>query len=67
MYPIGTKLLIVDDEPDIVAMLSSFFTGKGYEVLTAQSGREALRRAEQSPDLILLDVAMPEMDGLAVC
>ena len=62
-----TKLLIVDDEPDIVAMLASFFTGKGYEVLTAQNGREALRRAEQSPDLILLDVAMPEMDGLAVC
>ena len=37
-----TKLLIVDDEPDIVAMLASFFTGKGYQVLTAQSGREAL-------------------------
>ena len=67
MYPIGTKLLIVDDEPDIVAMLSSFFTGKGYEVLTAQSGREALLRAEQSPDLILLDVSMPDLDGLAVC
>ena len=63
----GTKILIVDDEPDIVAMLASFFTGKGYEVLTAQSGREALRRAEQFPDLILLDVSMPEMDGLAVC
>ena len=63
----GTKLLIVDDEPDIVAMLSGFFTGKGYQVLTAQNGREALKKAEQSPDLILLDVAMPEMDGLAVC
>ena len=63
----GTKILIVDDEPDIVAMLSGFFTGKGYQVLTAQNGREALKKAEQSPDLILLDVAMPEMDGLAVC
>ena len=62
-----TKLLIVDDEPDIVAMLASFFTGKGYQVLTAQSGREALLRAEQSPDLILLDVSMPDLDGLAVC
>ena len=62
-----TKLLIVDDEPDIVAMLASFFTGKGYQILTAQSGREALLRAEQSPDLILLDVSMPDLDGLAVC
>lgn len=62
-----TKLLIVDDEPDIVAMLASFFTGKGYQVVTAQSGREALLRAEQSPDLILLDVSMPDLDGLAVC
>lgn len=63
----GTKILIVDDEPDIVAMLFDFFTGKGYQVLTAQNGREALKKAEQSPDLILLDVSMPEMDGLAVC
>ena len=63
----GPKLLIVDDEPDIVAMLASFFTGKGYQVLTAQSGREALKKAEQSPDLILLDVSMPDLDGLAVC
>ena len=63
----GTKILIVDDEPDIVAMLSDFFTGKGYQVLTAQNGREALKKAEQSPDLILLDVAMPDLDGLAVC
>lgn len=63
----GYRILIVDDEPDIVAMLDSFFTGKGYETLTAQSGREALKRAEQSPDLMLLDVNMPEIDGLAVC
>ncbi len=62
-----TKLLIVDDEPDIVAMLASFFTGMGFKGLTAQSGREALLRAEQSPDLILLDVSMPDLDGLAVC
>jgi len=61
------KILIVDDEPDIVSMLASFFTGNGYQVLTAHSGMESLRRVEQNPDIILLDINMPDMDGLEVC
>lgn len=61
------KILIVDDEPDIVSMLVSFFTGNGYQALTAHSGMESLRRVEQSPDIILLDINMPDMDGLEVC
>ena len=61
------KLLIVDDEPDIVSMLASFFAGKGYQILTAHSGTEALKKMEQAPDIILLDINMPDMDGLEVC
>lgn len=61
------KLLIADDEEDIVSMLSVFFRGKGYTVFTARTGAQAIRQAERRPDLILLDVSMPEGDGLEVC
>ena len=60
------KLLIVDDEKGIVDMMKSYFA-RQYDVLTAYSGREALMKAAQKPDLILLDINMPEMDGLTVC
>ena len=61
------KLLIADDEPDITIMLKSFFESKGYLVLTAANGSEVLRQAERDPDLILLDINMPDLDGLQVC
>lgn len=61
------KILIADDEKDIVEMLSAFFTGKGYTVLTAYDGEETLRKIESRPDMILLDVNMPGMDGFEVC
>lgn len=61
------KILIVDDEVDIVNMLSSFFHGKGYMVLTATNGFEAIRQAERQPDIILLDINMSDMNGLEVC
>lgn len=61
------KLLIADDEPDIVSMLSSFFESRGYLVLSALNGIEAVKQAEQHPDIILLDINMPELDGLKVC
>ena len=60
-------LLIVDDEKDIRDMLSSCFRRRGYQVLSAGSGQEALDLAARQPDLILLDVNMPDMDGLEVC
>lgn len=61
------KLLVVDDERDIAAMLRDLFTMKGYDVMTALNAREALALCGQSPDLILLDVNMPDMDGFSLC
>ena len=61
------KILIVDDEKDIVAMLGSFFESKGFFVLSAANGAEALKQVERQPDIILLDINMPELDGLEVC
>ena len=63
----NTKILIVDDEIDIVVMLSSFFENKGYLVLSATNGEEALKQIERQPDIILLDINMPGLDGLKVC
>ncbi len=61
------KLLVADDEPDIVAMLVSFFGSRGYQVMTASDGTEALKQVEKRPDLILLDINMPGLNGLEVC
>ena len=61
------KVLVVDDEPEAVELLVEFLSSKGYEVLTATSGEEALRRVrEDRPHLVLLDVQMPKMSGLDV-
>lgn len=60
------KLLIVDDEPGIVDMMKSYFESQ-YEVLTAHNGDEAIWKVSKSPDLILLDINMPGMDGLEIC
>ena len=60
-------ILVVDDEKDIVEMLSYNLKKEGYRVITSSNGREALAQAKQErPDLILLDVMMPELDGLQV-
>jgi len=61
------KLLIVDDEPDAVLILAKTLSARGYEVTTAGRGQQAimLARAEK-PDLILLDILMPDMDGTQV-
>ena len=62
------KILIVDDEPDILEFLEYNLVREGYEVLTASDGEEALRLAEKEhPDLIILDIMMPRMDGVEVC
>ena len=60
-------LLVADDEPEIVEMLEEYFAGRGFRVLTAGSGQEALEQAVHGPDLVLLDVGMPRLDGFEVC
>ena len=60
-------ILIVDDEPDILSMLGDFFLYNGYSTMTAACGAEALKKAEMQPDLILLDINLPDMDGLEIC
>ena len=59
-------LLLVDDERGIVDTMKAYFSPQ-YEILTAYSGQEAVQKAERQPDLILLDINMPGMDGLTVC
>jgi adenylate cyclase len=62
------KILVVDDTPRNVKLLADLLTVKGYAVITANSGREALASmAAEPPDLVLLDVVMPEMSGYEVC
>jgi DNA-binding response OmpR family regulator len=62
------KILVVDDTPKNVKLLADLLTVKGYAVVTATSGREALAQVEaEQPDLVLLDVVMPEMSGYEVC
>ena len=60
-------ILIADDEQDIVRLLQDYFEINGYEVLTAYSGAETLRQAERGPDIILLDVNLPDFDGFSIC
>ncbi len=65
---IMTKILIVDDEPDILDFLSYNLRKEGFDVATASSGKEALEMALKiRPQLIILDIMMPEMDGVEVC
>jgi two-component system alkaline phosphatase synthesis response regulator PhoP len=62
------KILLVDDEPDILEIIGFNLEREGYEVFTAPNGRKALEIArKQKPDLVLLDVMMPEMDGMDTC
>lgn len=61
------KILIVDDEEGIVTMLKDYFEFHGYSVYTAFSGTEALKAVNSNPDIILLDINMPDIDGLEVC
>lgn len=61
------KILIVDDEPGVIALLKDFFEINGYLVYTATGGEEAIRKADQKLDIILLDINMPKLDGLEVC
>ena len=62
------KILLVDDEPDILEFMSYNLSNEGYKVYTATNGEEAIEKAKsKSPNLILLDVMMPVMDGVEAC
>ena len=60
-------LLIVDDEKDMGAMLKQYFELKEYNVVLAENGTAGIEKAGKQPDLILLDINMPDMDGIEVC
>ncbi|MEO1484774.1 MAG: response regulator transcription factor [Bacteroidota bacterium] len=62
------RILLVDDEPDILEIVSYNLTSEGYEVFTAKNGAEGVAKAKKKhPHLIILDVMMPEMDGIEAC
>ncbi|WP_026693683.1 response regulator transcription factor [Peribacillus kribbensis] len=62
------KVLVVDDEESIITLLQYNLQQSGYDVITAMDGREGLTKAsEEEPDMIILDVMLPEMDGIEVC
>ncbi|MEQ8625190.1 MAG: response regulator transcription factor [Vicingaceae bacterium] len=62
------KILLVDDEPDILEIVGYNLKKEGFEVFTADNGKEAIKIAKaEKPDLIILDVMMPEMDGMETC
>lgn len=65
---IKPKILVVDDEPDAVELLEFNLRNSGFEVISAEDGNSAIKKArEQKADLVLLDVMLPEVDGLEVC
>lgn len=61
------KILIVDDDIDVVHMLAEYFTLKGYSTITAYDGEEAINKLKFEPSIILLDINMPKINGLDVC
>ena len=62
------RLLLVDDEPDLVQIVSIRLAAAGYEVVTASDGQQALDQVkEKHPDLVILDLMLPKLDGYKVC
>lgn len=62
------KILLVDDEPDILEIVGYNLSSEGYQIITAENGVEAVKKAKKElPQLIILDVMMPEMDGIEAC
>ena len=68
MAPAAKKILIADDEPDILEFMSYNLNKEGFEVFTSTNGKDAIRIATQEkPSLIILDVMMPDLDGIETC
>jgi two-component system alkaline phosphatase synthesis response regulator PhoP len=64
----SAKILVVDDDPDILEAIGIVLEAKGYQVITARDGVEGLAKLkEERPDLMILDLLMPRMDGFEVC
>jgi DNA-binding response OmpR family regulator len=64
----STKILVVDDEPDFLAIVAHILKEKGYQVVTAPNGEDGLKAyAEEAPDLVILDGNLPDMDGFEIC
>lgn len=62
------KILLVDDEPDILEIVGYNLSSQGYQIITAENGHEGVKKAKkEKPQLIILDVMMPEMDGIEAC
>lgn len=61
------KILAADDEPGVLSLLKDYFEMNGYEVILAENGYTVLEQIRRNPDIILLDVNMPDMDGISVC
>lgn len=61
------RILVADDEPDVLSLLKDYFEINGYEVITAENGKVVLEKIRTNPDIILLDINMPDMDGISVC
>ena len=60
------KILVVDDEAMARKLLKDFLEVKGYDVITASDGKEALEKIKEGPDIVLLDIMMPDMNGMEV-
>jgi two-component system KDP operon response regulator KdpE len=64
----AARILIVDDEPNIIATVAPLLRARGYEVVSAMTGRAAVETAQrEQPDLVVLDLGLPDMDGVDVC
>ena len=64
----STKILVVDDDPDILEAISLILDAHGYQIVSARDGIEALNKLkEEKPDLMILDLMMPRLDGFGVC
>ena len=62
------RILIIEDDPDVLESVSSLLSGSGYVLLTATNGREGLQKAQKErPDLLLTDLMLPQMNGYEVC
>lgn len=61
------KILIIDDDAELLKMLRSYFEINKYEVITAENGTEGLNKIKLQPDIILLDINMPQLDGIELC